>query len=376
MCNWQLSLAQQVRKERITFIGLLTICLLAIPCAAEDATPQIKSQIDSLQQSLKDRPVSTPDIPEAGDRIKEAIKASDDALEAGRLYLSLEKLSQAMDLLHGARAVMDKTETVKSGLPAFEAEWGKASLQLTAFDEQAKKHDWARGSLAIRAVAETAQGRSIPLLEGARGFATANGPKDGLFYLGEGEGEAEFARFCSTLNTSRKPAKFALRSFLPELYALQEKTNAAFQPPRSIDQHTRFIMLNSALKLARELDASRSYAGALYQYLEATRNYGMLFAAPVEDRKQVELKSSVAAARKQWETSGSDDSLAMLFVERAESYVAHPDGSAPTADEWRSAQIILDQVLPAYVAAQKPAAPVQSASGKTINLTLVRWPYT
>jgi hypothetical protein len=33
-------------------------------------------------------------------------------------------------------------------------------------------------------------------------------------------------------------------------------------------------------------------------------------------------------------------------------------------------------VLPAYVAAQKPAAPLQSPSGKTINLTLVRWPYT
>src|SRR5438309_900221 len=80
-----------------------------------------------------------------------------------------------------------------------------------------------------------------------------------IFYLGEAQGEAEFARFCAGLNLPRKGRAIALRSLLPELLALQEKTNAAFQPPRSIDQHPRFIALNSTLKLARELDAAKLY---------------------------------------------------------------------------------------------------------------------
>jgi hypothetical protein len=63
-------------------------------------------------------------------------------------------------------------------------------------------------------------------------------------------------------------------------------------------------------------------------------------------------------------------------MQRAESYAAHPDGSAPAADEWRGARVILEQLLPAYYAAVKSAAPLQQSSGKTVEVTLVRWPYT
>jgi hypothetical protein len=160
------------------------------------------------------------------------------------------------------------------------------------------------------------------------------------------------------------------------LQVLQRKTNAAFQPPQSIDLHSRFIALNSQLKLAQELDATRFYAGALYAYMEATRHYGMLREPPLDATKQAALKQELAAERKKLAASSGDNSLALLFLERAESRTAHPDGSAPPADEWRGARVILDQVLPAYYAALKPAAPLERASGKTVDITLVRWPYT
>jgi len=162
---------------------------------------------------------------------------------------------------------------------------------------------------------------------------------------------------------------------LTELQALQEKTNAAFQPPRSIEMHPRFIALNSALKFARELDASRAYAGALYQYLEAVRHFGMLDATAPEAAKQAALRGAVE------KLSGSlgsqrDDSIAKLFLERAGSQINKPEGSQPSADEWRSAQVILEQVLPAYYGTLKPAAPSQGRAERTATLTLVRWPYT
>jgi hypothetical protein len=231
-------------------------------------------------------------------------------------------------------------------------------------------------TLAVGDHAEAAKGNAIPLLEGGRGFATATGPKDGLFYVGQAEGEADFATFCTSLNATGKASAFPLRSMLPELHSLQEKTNAAFQPPKSIDLHSRFIALNSQIKLAEELDASRFYAGALYAYLEAVRHYGMLDAPTLDLAAQSQLKQDLAATSKKLTAASVDESITQLFLERAASYTTHPDGSTPTADEWRGARVIVDQVLPAYYAAQKPATLLARAPGKTVDITLVRWPYT
>jgi hypothetical protein len=159
------------------------------------------------------------------------------------------------------------------------------------------------------------------------------------------------------------------------LQTLQQKTNVAFQPPQSIQLHSRFIALNSTLKLGEELDASKFYAGALFSYLESVRHYGMLFAPPLDAPAQAAVKKDLAAKEKELAESASDESLAQLFVQRAESYTKHADGSEPTSDEWRGARVILDRVLPAYYSAKKPARAMEGAQGKTVEITLVRWPY-
>jgi hypothetical protein len=350
---------------------------LASPVVPRNSSElQVKAEIARLQQSLKDNPVSDPDLKSLASMITDALKAADDAAKAGQLYLSLEKLGQVEDLIQGARSAADKAEIEKNGLPAFESRWGKASLRLTTLDKDAHAREWKGSPLAIRALAEAAQARAIPLLEGGRGFATATGPKDGLFYVGQAEGEADFATFCASLQTEKKPSSFVPRSLLPELQALQEKTNAAFQPPKSIDLHPRFIALNSQIKLAQELDASRFYAGALYAYLDAVRHYGMLDAPPLDPSAQAQVRKDVAKLTKDLTASSGDNSILQLFLERASSYTSHPDGSAPSGDEWRGARVILEQVVPAYYAAQKRTAPVTTPSGKTVDITLVRWPYT
>jgi hypothetical protein len=341
-----------------------------------DAKSQIKMEIDRLRQLLKDKPISVADLASLNTMVEDSLKEADGALTAGRVYLSLEKLNQAISLLQGGRDAQEKSGLVKSGLPAFEVQWKKASARVTDLAQEAQQTNGRSSALAVRAMAESAQEKTIPLLEGGRGFANATKPEDGLFYLGQAQGEAEFARFCASLNMPVRSAAFPLRSLLPELHSLQEKTNAAFQPPRSIELHTRFIALNSALKLAGELDASKLYAGALYEYLEAVRHYGMLEAVVPDTAKQSELRKAISDAEARFAASSKDDSLAQLFLQRAESQTTHEDGSAPSADEWRSAQVIIERVLPAYLAAQKPASPLQQASGKAVDITLVRWPYT
>jgi hypothetical protein len=350
--------------------------ILALPAAAQDAASQIQGEVERLQQLLAKKPVSFPGNPDAnrgaGDALKSALKDQ----SAGRLYRSLEEFGQVTDFVHGAWTIMDKTEAVKSGLPAFEAEWEKASAGITALDRQTRTTNWSDSPAALQALSETAKAETMPLLEAGRGFAVSTEPKDGLFHIGEAQGQAEFAAFVASLRLPRKGAAYPLRSLLPELASLQQKVNAAFQPPRSIDLHVQFMLINTALKQATELDATKSYAGALYQYLLAVGYYGMLDAAPQDSSQQTTLKIALAAVRQKLDASQRDDSIAELFLERAESQLAHVDGSAPSADDWKIAKVITEQVLPAYYAADHPLAAPQRASGKPVEITLVRWPYT
>lgn len=355
------------------------ICLgfVALQLSAADPkpNPQIAAEIQRIERELKElAPPSSIEGIVASSR--SALKSADEALQSSRVYLSLERLVQASDLFHGIRSAIQQEETVKGGLPAFETEWGKASVSLAALARQVRARNWAASPAALRALAETSLGRTVPLLDGSRGFAAATGPADGVFYLGEARGQAEFARFSGSLSMARKTRKLTPRSLLPELLALQAKADAAFQPPRSIEQHPRFIALNSTIKLARELDSTKAYYGALYQYLEAIRHFGMLDAASLDAARQAQLPGAIEAERTRFASSASDDSILELFLERAAAQATHPDGTPPTADEWRSAQVILSQVLPAYAAALKPAPAFRQSKGKTIDVTLVRWPYT
>jgi hypothetical protein len=341
---------------------------------AQDASSQIKSEIQRVQQSLKDKPL--PEIPDIPRTITGALKHASDALAAGHLYVSLEQLGEAEDLLQGVRSLQEKKDAIKESVPAFEEEWGKANVQLTALNKSVQGKDWSHTIAAIQALSEAAQGRAVPLMEGSRGFATATGPKEGLFYMGEAQGQTAFAVFVSKLNAPRKTSQIPLRSLLPELEALQEKTNAAFQPPKSIEMHPRFIQLNSTIKFARELDSSKAYAGALYQYLEAVRHYGMLDPAVPDAAKQAALRSAVADELKKFSASRRDDSIAQIFPEKADAWLHKANGEPTSPDEWRAIHVVIDRVLPAYYAALKPAAPMQQRAARTTTLTLVRWPYT
>ena len=367
----------RINSSFVRFLVALSLLGTLPPASpAQDAKSQLRSEIGRLQQSLKEKPISDPDFASLGPSIEADLASAARALDSGQLYLSLERLLQAEDLLEGARFISEKSAAVKTGYPAFEAEWKNVSQNLADSNRATREKNWTGSPAAVRALAETALGRSVPLLDGGRGFALSTKPTDGLFYVGQAQGEAAFARFGAALPLSSNTRPFPLRSVLPELQKLQKKVNAAYQPPRSLQLHDRFIALNSALKLAQELDAQKFYAGALYQHLEATRHYGMLDAPPVSADRQPSVKTALAEAEKKFAASKRDDSIAQLFLQRIAAQLHHADGSAPTPDEWRSAQVVLDLVLPAYLAASKPAAEIERTSAKTVQLTIVRWPYT
>jgi hypothetical protein len=114
----------------------------------------------------------------------------------------------------------------------------------------------------------------------------------------------------------------------------------------------------------------------MYQYLDAVRHFGMLDPAVPDAAKQSELRGKLADELKKVEASKRDDSILQILLERGVGWLNKPDGAATADDEWRAVRVIVEQVVPAYYAALKPAAAPQKIAGKTATLTLVRWPYT
>ena len=165
------------------------LVLAAFSAAAQDGASEIRARIQSLQQSLRDEPLQG-DFAGLQSTAGELLQASTAALDAGKMYLSLEKLAQASDYLAGAKAAAHNAAVVKEGLPAFEVEWNKTSVTLASFDRELRAKKWNDAPAAIRALSEASLVKATPLLDGGRGFATSTKPQDGLFYVGEALGEA------------------------------------------------------------------------------------------------------------------------------------------------------------------------------------------
>jgi hypothetical protein len=333
---------------------------------AANIDQQVRAEIQrvrDLASSIK----TDPRLKEMRSYLDNSLKGVTEDMAAGHVYSTLDKLEQASDLAWGLRAAANDAAVVKGGMPAFEVEWKKASQRVSQI------HTLPPGTpAAIRALAETARVKATTLLDSGRGFATSMEPKDGLFHLGEAEGQAEFADFCANLGQGRAGQPPPFRSLAPELQALQEKTNAAFVPPQSIEKHSAFIGLNSAIKLAKELDEAKLYPAALYQYLDAVRQYGTLNAHPPGASAQEALRAKIAAERRRIAGSKRDDSIEDAWLDRAEAALA----GAPNEDMWKAAAVLVAQVLPAYDAALGDSYIVQASQVKTVEVTLVRWPYT
>jgi hypothetical protein len=76
-----------VRLIALSFTALLLIA--NVKAFAQDAAAQTKAEIERLRQSLKDKPVAIPDIPDLNSEIEGNLKGAAYALAAGRLYLRL-----------------------------------------------------------------------------------------------------------------------------------------------------------------------------------------------------------------------------------------------------------------------------------------------
>jgi len=341
----------------------------AIPAPAQDASQQIKAQFERIRTITQSAPADNAIWKQVKPDIEKSMAQGEENLKKGRLYEALNELDQSQTAI--ALGMGPGAEVLKKGMPAFDEQWKQAAAEVEARTKEARARNWAGVPAAVQAISQESLTEATPLVEGGRGFAVAAGPESGYYYLGEAKARAEFYEFSSGLRMGAPAAPFAGRSMLFEVQQLQQKALAAFQPPKSIDLHPQFIRLNAALKLAGELDASGFYAGSLYAYLSALRQYGMLDATVPNADQRKDLMRKLSEAEDRVKHSKADDSIAQLYIERATALV-----ETKNVDDWKNVKVIVEQVLPAYYAA-RAAAPEQVAKNqKVVTLTLVRWPYT
>jgi hypothetical protein len=359
-------------RPHLAWSAALLVARLAT--AADIAPSPLAAEAERWLAASRQAPAGNPDL--AGPRrdAERMLERSQADLAAGREWLAFEEFARGRSLLRSL-ALADENAAARNDLEAFERLWQERGASLIAEARALQAMPWGDTPAAVRAVAESAQGKIATLVEASRAYAAVTSPGDGLFYLGQAQAAAELARFARTVALSPATGKpsgaLVLHSILPELRELQAKVTAAFQPPRSIELHSDFIRLNATLKLAHELDAAELYAGALYQYLDAVQQLAAL-AAPAA--------SSAAAEPSAWKqrlAGRGDTTLGELFLQRAEAMRAAPAEAQKPGDA-RAVQLIAEHVLPAYVAILDRGGSVAPTAEKaaSVTVTLVRWPYT
>jgi hypothetical protein len=227
---------------------------------------------------------------------------------------------------------------------------------------------------ALRAIGEASLPQAGVFYHASVEYGRSTTPDSGLYYLGAAKGQRDFVSIVETLGEAGAftgPARHTpppVRDVSGELEALQDDLLAAYRPPASVDRHREFIVANSMLKEARELQALGLRHGALLRYLQASVRVAPLRAgAPAPDAS---LPNRLKALEPR--LGGADHSIGRLLLEWAQADLAEhaTDGQALVA------AAIASDALPRYFAALEPERPRPAPPSPSVTVTLVRWPYT
>jgi hypothetical protein len=294
---------------------------------------------------------------------------AEQALKDGRRNLALQRLGFARSDIAAAAWVMGRPAQERSDETAFEAAWERLGRDREREFRMpaATAFDGVRPAL-VRGLAEAAAAQAGTLYRASLDYGRSTEPLYGLFYAGTGEAQIEYAAFLRGLSDKRAPAPPVLRSFAPDLDALEDQLLKSYKPPVSIDRHGEFITASASLKEARELDAAGLRYGALVKLLDATMRAGLLRPA---DAQADELKGRLEPFERRLAAAGRDHSIGRTYLEGAQANLPGVTGANPAI-----AESIIRDVLLRYFAALEPAPPAPARPKPIVTVTLVRWPYT
>jgi hypothetical protein len=311
---------------------------------------------------------------QAKDELTRAMDRAEEAMRAGRRLLAVERLADVQPDLEASVYLGELPAAERNSDAAFEAAWAEAGKELKAdLGPPAPAALDGVTPAAVRAVGEAAIPSVRVYYEASLDYERNTMPNVGFYYLEVARAQRGLQTLCRSLSAPSTGKPPPVRSIQAELDALEGELLAAYRPPASIDHHKEFIVANSTLKEARELDAAGLRYGAMLRYLQAA-----LRAAPLTGRvpaltaAEATRRLEEMRARLSEREAGTDDSLGTLFLEAGEADVA----AAAPGESPATASAVATDVLPRYLAALEPAKLRPPQPAASVTVTLVRWPYT
>jgi hypothetical protein len=292
---------------------------------------QSKTQLEALKLSAGE-----------AENVASLLNRSERAAQAGYTFLGLHLLQYAKPLLTAYTYVKAQTAKGKMALPAFEQEWRRLGPELSAQQRQFRL--MPKLPVAVQAIWERALTQVQPNYQASLLYGQEAGIENGLFYMGLAQGQLEFLTFCRTLKFAA-PAASPLPPPAAELAATEADVLAAYQKLDSPEQHTAFIRVNSALKVAQDLAQEQRSKGVWLQVLEARRSLTAILVTTTENRAATDLRAHSETVRAQLAKANTDQSLGWLYWQLAETALA--------TNDLKSANAILHHVLPRYFQAQR-----------------------
>jgi hypothetical protein len=354
----------------------LVVSAAGSPLVGAATAPSVAQEVARLRTLLA-VPPDNDDLKQMAPSLKEALDRVDGHQQDGRIYAAVDGIEYVRTSLE-ALAFMAR-EAPKDGgqLMAFEVLWKATAPELGRDEKAYERATWSRTPAAVRAVAESAFGRSRHLYQAALAYAEVTSPGAGYYYMGESRGSLGSALYVRSLGLRTDKAPVPARSLGTEIAALSKEIESAYKPPRSIDRHRDFIRTNASVKLATELDSAGLYHGALLAYVKAVRTLGEIEGTIPPATEKGAIEGALADAHKALAEATRDESIGLVLVESAQGGIAGAANAAAEGEALRAARMVLDRALPAYRTALEPTAPAQRvAEAAAVRVTLVRWPYT
>lgn len=268
------------------------------------------------------------------------------AAQDGRLLLSLQLLEQVEPFLVAVEYQKSKrAEVERGGMEAFEREWLRLGEGLKVEQRSFAVKSSQRLPVAVRAIIEHCLTQVRPHYQAGRLYGQNTTINAGLFYLGTALAQLQFAAFCRELRFPVSGAAISLRSLAPELDKLEKEVLQAYRNADATTQQATFNRINSALKIAQDLQQERRFGGALLQSLEVRRMLAMIHTGSEPTPLQEALKTQAESWRARLLAEKADHSIAHLYWETARALLDAPEADAR---DLRRASAILNWVIPAY----------------------------
>ncbi len=287
-------------------------------------------------------------------RLKGLLDDVESLLKSGRLGPALETWSSAapgVTALARAGAGWDDTGKAKGKhLDDLAREWEEAGRSLKA-DRKRFPAAPPRGQTAlVRALAEQALGQVDEHYAVAVDYGRFSGVSAGAYYLGRSEGQLAVALFLSRLTSDSSRPVSPLPGLNRPIARVENDIIDAYAKPGSTAEHTNFILANSSLKLAKELDQHGLRPGSLVTLLRSLL-YLSLATLPVPAADQDRpLAAKAGEFEERFAASKRDDSIGESLAEKARIALEKSRaGGEGAGRERQRAAALLTVVIPRYI---------------------------